>query len=383
VVRAAAPMGEMEMELREMTKRSIVDCHTHFGGEHLDQIDDLLAAEREGGVHRLALMVTSVPGRANENAQAIYAKYRHPESVYVFAGMDYAAVSEDVDHRLTYPFPQQIDRLLALGVDGVKLINGKPDARKNSGIALDSVLYEGFYARAEALQLPLLWHVSDPEEFWDPAAAPEWASSHGWCYDASFPTNVQLYQEVAHVLARHPNLKVVFAHFCFLSDFLDRAAALLDEYPGVNLDLAPGIEMLHNFSKRPDEARGFFLRYQDRILYGTDLSCGTEWSPGLKLSRIWVVRSFLETGETFHVPTDDSLVWPDHRTMIRGIKLPEEVLAKVYVGNFARLTSPAPRPLCLPRVVEELNRLTAIHDAAGVRPNMPRRVADRLEQPRG
>jgi predicted TIM-barrel fold metal-dependent hydrolase len=368
------------MELRQMAKRSIIDCHTHFGGGQLDLIDELLAAEREGGVQQVALMVTSVPGQANENAQALYAKYRHSGAVYFFAGMDYAAVSEDVDHRLTYSFPQQIDRLLALGVDGVKLINGKPDARKSSGIALDSVVYEGFYTRASECQLPLLWHVSDPEEFWDAAAAPEWATSHGWLYDASFPSSAQLYGELERVLLRHPRLRIIFAHFCFLSDFLDRAAALLDRYPGVNLDLALGIEMLHNFSKRPDQARDFFVRYQERILYGTDLSCGTEWSPGLKLSRIWVVRNFLETDETFHVPTDDSLIWPDHRTLIHGIKLPEEVLAKVYVGNFRRLVSPAPKPLCMPRVMEELNRLTAIHEAIGAQPNMPRRVAERLDQ---
>jgi hypothetical protein len=164
----------------------------------------------------------------------------------------------------------------------------------------------------------------------------------------------------------------MFAHFYFLSDFLDRAAELLDRYPNVQLDLAPGIEMLHNFSKRPEAAREFFLKYQDRIVYGVD------FSPRFSLRRIWVVRNFLETDETFHVPTDDNLFWPDHRTMIRGIALPEEALQKIYAGNYRRIVSPNPKPLNLPLVMEELNRLTALHDAMGVKPNLPRRVAERL-----
>jgi hypothetical protein len=166
---------------------------------------------------------------------------------------------------------------------------------------------------------------------------------------------------------------VIFAHFYFLSDFLPRAAALLDKYPNVYYDLAPGIEMLHNFSKRPEEAREFFLKYQHRIIFGTDFS-----QSRLMLSRIWVVRRFLETDETFHVPTDDDLFWPDHRTMIRGIALPEGALRKIYADNFRGLVSPQPRPLNRGLVMAELDRLAVVADALGASPNMARRVAERL-----
>jgi hypothetical protein len=91
-----------------------------------------------------------------------------------------------------------------------------------------------------------------------------------------------------------------------------------------------------------------------------------------------VLRSFLETDQTFHVPTDDNLFWPDHRTMIEGIKLPEAALKKIYAGNFRRIVSPRPKPLVMPLVMAELNRLAAISDAVGGSPNMARRVAERL-----
>ena len=153
-----------------------------------------------------------------------------------------------------------------------------------------------------------------------------------------------------------------------------RAAALLERYPNVHFDLAPGIEMLYNFTKRPAEARDFFLRYQDRLVYGVD------FDPGFSSSRIWVLRNFLETDEYYHVPTDDRLFWPDHRSMIQGIKLPEEVLRKIHATNYERIVGSRPKPLDVPLAQEELNRLAALHDAVGARPNIPRHVAMRMAE---
>jgi len=357
------------MELTELGAYQITDCHTHFGGDDLDAVDEMLNRLRAGGISRACLLVTSFPGRANANAQGLYAKAKHPDRVYLFMGLDYSPVARDVDHRLTYSLAAQVDRLIALGADGVKMLNGKPNYRKASGIALDSVIYDEYLARMEARGLPILWHVNDPEEFWDPDQAPEWAKGPGWLYDESFPTKECIYQECERVLSSHPKLNVIFAHFYFLSDDLPRAARLLDSYPNVHLDLAPGIEMLYSFTKRPQESREFFLRYQDRIVFGTDFS-----TRGL-LSRIWVMRNFLETDEWFHVPTDDSLFWPDHRSMIQGIALPADVLAKIYARNFERIVSPSPRSLNLPLVLRELDRLTALYHQLGLPNSAARRVA--------
>jgi predicted TIM-barrel fold metal-dependent hydrolase len=362
------------MELADLGRYQITDCHTHFGGEDVDAIDGMLERLQAGGVNRACIVVTSSPGRTNANAEGLYAKAKHPDRIYLFMGPDYSAVASDVDHRLTYSLAQQVDRLAALGADGIKMINGKPGNRKASGIALDSVIYDDYFARAEERGTAILWHVNDPEEFWNPDEAPEWAKGPGWLYDDTFPTSESIYQECERALAKHPKLKVIFAHFYFLSDFLPRAAGLLDRYPNVYYDLAPGIEMLYNFTKRPEEAREFFIRYQDRIIFGTDFS-----TSGLA-SRIWVTRNFLETDELFHVPTDDRLFWPDHRTMIRGIALPAEVLRKIYAGNFERIVSADPRPLNMAKVIEELDRMTALSDQLGLPKSAARRVAARLAE---
>jgi len=362
------------MDISQLSRLPMIDCHTHFGGPDLEAVDVLLEKEAAGGCHQVALLMSSFPSRVNGNPEGLFAKTRHPQRVYLFAGLDYSAVLRDVSHRWTLSLARQVDRLAQMGCDGIKMLNGKPNYRKASGLALDSAVYDDYFARLAETGFPVLWHVNDPEEFWRPQEAPEWARAPGWLYDETFPSSESIYQECERVLERHPQLKLILAHFYFLSADLPRAAALFDRYPNLHFDLAPGIEMLHNFSKRPEEAREFFLKYQRRLVYGTD------FSPKGLPSRIWVVRNFLETDEVFHVPTDDRLFWPDHRTMIKGIALPEEALRSIYADNFRRLTSDQPRPLDRDLVVEEVHRIAALCDALGASPNPARGVAAHLLQ---
>lgn len=361
------------MDISELVSLPIIDCHCHIR-DRFDAIDSMLHDERAAGIDQINIVVTSFPGRPNLNPQGLYAKAKYPHDVFLFPGLDYSALAGNIDPRLTYPLADQVNRFAALGADGVKMLNGKPNYRKASGIALDSVIYEHYFARIEETGVPVLWHVNDPEEFWNPEEAPEWAKGPGWLYDDTFPSKESIYQECDRVLNRHPNLNIIFAHFYFLSDDLPRAAEFLDSHPNVNFDLAPGIEMLHNFTKGLEAAREFFLKYQDRICFGTD------FSPGGRPSRLWVVRNFLESDEEFHVPTDEVLFWPDHRNTIRGIALSQDALRKIYADNFRRIVSSKPRPLDRSRVIEELHRLAMVYDQMGTSRNSAREAAMRITQ---
>lgn len=343
----------------------IIDCHTHIIEKHDAAAGDrLLALARKGGLAAINILALGELTWGEGNAPGLVAKARHPQEIYLFAGLDYSILAGEAGPSHLLPFFEQVARLRAMGCDGLKMINGKPDFRRNAGLALDSPIYDKCFRQLASLGLPLLWHVNDPEEFWDPQLAPEWAKAPGWLYDERHPSKESIHAETERMLARHPEVKVIFAHFYFLSADLPRAARLLERFPNVHLDLAPGIEMFHNFSANLAAARDFFLRYQDRILFGSDL---VEGSP---LSRVEVVRRCLETDDVFHVPTDESLFWPDHRTILRGLKLPPSVLAKVYAGNFRRLAGDHPRPLDLAAVRAELARLSAIAEQLGKSPNL-------------
>ncbi len=316
-----------------MNDLAIIDGHVHFvRPEHGPR---LLADLRHTGVRQFAIQVI---GRdygdpdGEHQAMAIELKRQMPGEVFVFGGLDYR------EGRL--PFDEQLRALMAGGCDGLKMLTGKPDRRKKLGLPLDGAELQPMLQLAEESGFPVLWHVGDPPEFWCERTTPLWARRRGWWYDATHPTKAQIDREIAAVFRRHPRLNLILPHFFFLADRLDDAARLLDEHPSYSLDLAPGVEMFHHFTARRDAARAFFIKYAQRIIFGTDFGMAFGWSP----DRGMMIRRFLETDEAFDVP-DDPAMSPDERPPLRGLALPREVLQLIYAENFRRKVAAAPRPL--------------------------------------
>lgn len=334
----------------------MIDCHVHLLGG-LAGIEKLDAIRKRLGVERMNVVLTYPHAPVNENPEGFAAKLAHPDAFYIFAALDHTAHFSQ--GRLRPPtVAEQVDRLHAIGADGIKLLETKPDGRKAMDIAIDSDHYAGMFARAEELGLPLLWHVADPPEFWDAKLTPRWAAEQGWGYDETFVAYDRLYIEVENVLRRHPKLKVIFPHFFFLSQDLPRAAAFFARYPNVHLDLAPGIEMLYNLSKEPETARESFIEHSSRIIFGTDI--WAEQTIEEAAIRSGIVRRWLETGDEFRLPPgSDFLLGPPEDGIIRGMNLPEEALANIYDANFLRIAGAEPRPLDRKLAAEECERIAA------------------------
>jgi hypothetical protein len=263
-------------------------------------------------------------------------------------------------------FAEYAGTLSKMGCDGIKMIEGKPDMRKMLAIPpFDSPAYAPYWQTLEESGLPLLWHVNDPEEFWDARLVPEWARGQGWFYgDGTFINNEAQYAEVLHVLERHPKLKVIFAHFFFLSAQLPRLADLLERFPNLYIDLTPGIEMYHNFSRDIQATREFFLKYQQRILLGTDIGAKALLStpemgiePGESALRIGLVRRFLETEGEFQLDSAGGFLFGKFEGPFQGLGLPEEVLRQIYGLNFERLAGSRPKTLDPQAIVAECERL--------------------------
>ena len=346
------------MEQADPTRR-IVDAHVHMGG--LDEEDALLAVRRATGIDQMALVAIQMPATGSGLPQALYMKARHPARFFVFAGLNHAA-------RLTSgavaspSLAEQVDLYSHCGCDGIKMIEGKPTSRQRLDVPLTDPYYAEYWRRVEETGTPVVCHVNDPEEFWDPARLPAWAAERKWGYGPGDVQKEQLYAEVERVLTTHPRLRIVFAHFYFLSADLPRAARFLDAHPTVGLDLAPGIEMLYNISRDPEAGREFFVRYADRIFFGTDLGSGLKEQEAK--ARAGIVTRWLETADVFRVPSGaDFLLGPPEDGIIRGMSLPENALRKIYRGNFVKMASAKPRPLDAGMAVEVCEGLAAISEA--------------------
>lgn len=332
-----------------------IDCHQHPGTP--EQVERTIAITDMLGFDQVCVVCTGGRETVTANPLGLLTKSLDPSRVYLFAGLDH---SEFFNGRPeAADLPGQMERLLRIGADGVKLIEGKPTSRRTLKVKMDAPYYEGFFQAAEDLGTPLLWHVADPEEFWDEERIPSWAKERDWGYSPQDVQKETLYKETEHVLVRHPGLRVILAHFYFLSADLKRAEEFLEEHPNCGFDLAPGIEMLYNLSADPETSRNFFTRFAGRIYYGTDMF--PRLNDAEAQNRAGIVRRFLETADEFRISEDaDFLLGSPADGLIRGINLDKDALEQIYRENFHQLAGSSPAALDLDAAAGECDRIAAI-----------------------
>jgi predicted TIM-barrel fold metal-dependent hydrolase len=130
-------------------------------------------------------------------------------------------------------------------------------------------------------------------------------------------------------LAKHPKTRFVHAHIAMMYFDLKRAGELLDKFPNSDMEVSATIQDL---GRQPYSGREFLIKYQDRILFGTD------GNPGREVEQFWTPHwRYLETNdEYFDHPAQllGPLGAPLHgRWAIHGAYLPDEVLRKIYYQN--------------------------------------------------
>ncbi|MBN1579957.1 MAG: amidohydrolase family protein [Anaerolineae bacterium] len=326
----------------------------------------MLAIRKATGIDKMVLVSIQNPETGSGLAQSLYMKARHPKAFFVFAGLNHA--EQLSAGRVKAPsLTDQVDAFMKMGCDGIKMIEGKPTSRQRMDVPVTDPYFADYWAHVEEVGLPIVWHVNDPEEFWDPDRIPGWAKERHWGYGPGDVQKEQLYAEVDEVLARHPHLNITLAHFYFLSADLARAGRFFDAHPTVHFDLAPGIEMLYNLSRDPDASRAFFIKYADRIVFGTDLFSTLTVQQGR--FRAGLVFHWLESADEFRVPEEaDFLLGPPEDGLIRSMALPNDVLTRIYRGNLRRLAGAEPRALDIEKAIEECERLAATAEAMSGQP---------------
>ena len=138
----------------------------------------------------------------------------------------------------------------------------------------------------------------------------------------------------------HPDLQFVGVHLASLEWDVDRIGDFLDRYPHASVDLAARLVHLKlQSSVDREKVRRFFIKYQDRILYGSDVARGKDQSDARFVEEIytaWLADWRFLTGEA-------ALHSPDFKAEFRGLALPRGVIDKIYSGN-ARRVFPAAWP---------------------------------------
>jgi predicted TIM-barrel fold metal-dependent hydrolase len=248
----------------------------------------------------------------------------------------------------------QLEDMMEAGFDGLKMIEGKPTNRRvDPELALDHPRYNSVGELLQQTGFHILNHVNDPEEFWFPEQVPKWsssASSGGYWETDRFLPKEQHYQEAERWFERYPRMNMMFAHAYFLSNFPERMTTLFEKFPNVSIDLTPGIELFDGFSKQRDKWIPFFLKYQDRIVFGTDNRVShleqVVGHDGSYFDRIAHMRRFLETDDKFEA-------WGYN---LQGFALPANVIKKIYSENGKRMRGPV-KPVVPAKALKYANKL--------------------------
>ena len=328
----------------------MIDAHIHFS-EDLGA-ENLLKVIERYGYEAIALPCfpkgLERPSEPDAFAfRSLCASLRVPVNVYIFGGMDYSAYSLP-EEELSRALVRRVEELTDLGCTGIKLLEGKPNVRKMIPVPdFDKPVFEPFWTALEKNGIPVIFHVNDPEEFWDISLCPspeerEFRIRSGWVYDSSYVNNEEQYRQVIEVAKRHPGLRILFPHFFFLSRQLLRFAGILDACPNIMTDMTPGVELYLNLSDNVEEARAFFQKYQDRICYGTDIGSRQVYvrePVSLNMeetaARVSLVTGFLNSKEEYTLRPDAYYRGPEEKRM-HPLCLPETVQRKIYRENFLR-----------------------------------------------
>jgi predicted TIM-barrel fold metal-dependent hydrolase len=336
----AMPKVLMKLPRTNITraKYPVVDFHLH--GHDLRTSDDyrkMIKLMDDTGIGLICNMDGGF-GKTFDQNMEIGAPYR--DRVLHFARLNFEGINEPGWPDRT---AAELERCFKAGAAGLKInkVLGL-DLRNTDGtyIQSDDVRFDPVWDMCARYSKPVMIHTSDSYGRFLPIG-PEneryeaglWRSSpEGNYYGTGQPTPDVIERAREHMHAKHPKTRFVNAHLAMLYYDMDKVTALLDKYPNADVEISATVQDL---GRAPRLSREFFLKYQDRILFGSD------GNPGRGIEEFWVPHwRFLETyDEHFDHPAQirSATGAPLHgRWRIYGIELPDDVLRKVYYQNALR-----------------------------------------------
>ncbi|MEM7783155.1 MAG: amidohydrolase family protein, partial [Planctomycetota bacterium] len=282
-----------------------IDVHTHFRSKiRQDRKNSLTRYVETMSRNRIALSV-SLDARLGQEDEHLEFLRPHANRVFSFVNLDFKGDGKsNLPETWACNQPgfvrtcvEQLKVAKQKGIVGVKFFKSFGLSVRNANgslIKIDDPRFDPFWNACGELGLPVIMHVADPVAFFQPIDSRnerwEELSRHpNWSfYGDQFPSRKELLAARNRVIARHPRTTFIGAHFANNGEDLVTVGKWLDRYPNLIIEIASRINEL---GRQPYTARKFFLKYQDRIMFGTD----GPW-PELRLRYYW---RFLETYDEY------------------------------------------------------------------------------------
>ncbi|AGA76451.1 amidohydrolase family protein [Echinicola vietnamensis] len=321
--------------------RPFIDAHVHLNTTSIEKMEKAL----EYGASFLSIN-TEIPFFDSIEGQQEVLKQldsQYPNRIKFVTSFSTEGINEE---GWAAAVIAQIKRGLDKGAAGVKIWkNIGMELQDNAGrfIMIDDDRLRPVLDFLEQEGILLIGHQGEPKNCWLPLE--EMTVDSDRSYFSSHPEyHMHLHPEYPsyqaqmdardRVLERHPALQFVGLHLLSMEWSIDEVSKRLDKYPNLMTDVAERVCHLQLQAQgRWEEVRAFMIKYQDRIMYGTDvIDDGSFGDQGVadRFEQLW----------NFHwdfFATENVLEAPEFAGEFRGLGLPEEVLQKLFYTNAARV----------------------------------------------
>jgi len=304
-------------------KFPVIDIHGHPPGISTPEGLASMVADMDRLNLRVMTSASNTSGARLTQQLAVINASPYKDRFRVLTGIDFRDVGPGWAEKAVAQLEADI-KAGAVGVGEIsKSLGLQIRKRDGSRLRVDDPDLDPVWQAAARLDIPVFIHTAEPQEFFSPLDY----KNERWLELALFPDRrnyqpeqvkfEQLMTERNNLFKKHPKTRFIAAHFGWHANDLQRAAAMLDAYPNVVVEAGA---ILYDLGRQPRAAHDFFLKYQDRILFGKD-----SWQPE-EFPYYW--RVFETRDEYFDYYRDYHAFWK-----LYGMDLPDEVLKKLYYKN--------------------------------------------------
>ncbi len=306
-------------------KFPFVDVHGHPRNMASDaKLDQLL---KEMDALNMRTMV-NLDGRWGDALKATVARLRAkaPDRFVVFANVDFKGIDDPQWGART---AAQLEQDVKNGASGLKIYKnlGMDLMDRKGRVKVDDPRIDPVWEMAGKMKVPVLIHTAEPAIFFEPydkfnERYLELTEFPGRRRPADkYPTWETIMGEQHRMFRKHPKTNFINAHLGWLGNNLGELGRLMDEMPNMYTEMGA---VLAELGRQPRFARKWFIRYQDRVMFGKDIYSPVEYHTYFRV---------LETAdEYFDYYRRRHAFW-----QMYGMDLPDEVMKKVYYKNAARI----------------------------------------------
>ena len=354
---AAAAHSEQAYSVADFAQVPKFDAHVHANTDDHAFLD----IARNDGFEILSINVDypdfpplSVQARVAHTLQASDPQRFHFATTFSMKGFRQDGWSAETNRLIDTEVKQG-----ALGVKVWKNIGMVEKDAQGRLIMLDDPGFDAVMKHIEERHLPLIAHQAEPKNCWLPLEAMTTENDRSYFRDhpeyhmylhPEQPSYESLIAARDRFVARHPGLRFVGAHMGSLEWSVDELAKFLDAYPNTTVDLAARMTQLQ-YQSRADygKVRQFFYKYQDRILYGSDLTenppsaAERAQNPPVDLAHFPQEADDFWRSDWAYLATSAAQHIEAIQADVQGLALPKRIVDKIYYSN-ARRVFRVPRP---------------------------------------